>query len=164
MFVAFITYSYFRITAVTFYWLLAMSKANDLTCSSHFVTHDNPISLGVKWQKWRQVFIFYLAPKDITDAHQKKTLMLQNGSTDLQKIYLTLNIPPLTNDSNVYDYACTLLDNHILPKQNKPCELHLFCSISQRPDETISQYVTRLYTLANSVNSLRLMISWQIRW
>ena len=89
--------------------------------------------------------------------------MLQDGSTDLQEIYLTLNIPPLTNDSNVYDYACTLLDNHILPKQNKLCELHLFCSISQRPDETISQYVTRLYTLANSVNSLRLMISWQIR-
>lgn len=94
-----------------------MSKANDLTCSSHFVTHGNPIILGVKWQKWRQVFIFYLAPKDITDTHQKKTLMLQDGSTDLQEIYLTLNIPPLTNDSNVYDYACTLLDNHILPKK-----------------------------------------------
>ena len=58
--------------------------------------------------------------------------------------------PNPTDDTNVYDIACTLLDNHFIPKQNKRYERHIFRSSHQKSDETISQYVTRLRTLSKS--------------
>ena len=127
-----------------------MAKAIDIACPSNFPTHGDPTSLGVKWRKWRQGFNLYLTAAGITDPNQKKALLLHCGGTDLQEIHSTLTEPAVTDTTTVYDVACTALDNHFLPKQNKRYERHIFRSNSQMQDESISQYVTRLRTLAKS--------------
>ena len=79
-----------------------MAKAIDVLAPSKFLADGDPTSLSSRWKKWRDGFDLYLTATAITDADQKKALLLHCGGDTLQEIFATLTIT--TNDNATDNY------------------------------------------------------------
>ncbi|XP_057310511.1 uncharacterized protein K02A2.6-like [Hydractinia symbiolongicarpus] len=127
-----------------------MARAVDISCPPHFDTNGDVTSLGTRWKRWRNGFDLYLVAAGITDNTQKKALLLHCAGEDLRELFDTLPEPEAADGQNDYVKACTALDTYFLPKKNKRYERHVFRTCAQKESESISQYVTRLRTLAKT--------------
>lgn len=126
-----------------------MAKFIDITAPKPFNVHGDTTSLGTRWQKWRQGFDLYLVAAGITNAIQKKALLLHCGGEDLRELFSTLP-DPINAEDDDYIKVCTALNSYFLPKKNKRYERHVFKMSAQKETETVSQYITRLRSLAKT--------------
>ena len=112
-----------------------MAKFVDISCPTIFNTHGETTSLGTRWKKWLQGFNLYLIAAGITDANQKKALLLHCGGEDLRELFDTLPEPTADVATSDYEKACLSLNNYFLPKRNKRYERHVFRTCAQKDNE-----------------------------
>ena len=117
----------------------------DLAPLMPFDPHSAPSSIGQRWQAWRRRFETYLRALNITNTTRQRALLLYQVGQATQEIFD--NIPENGADDD-YARALATLDAYFLPKKSVDFEIFQFRQAKQRPDETVSQYATRLRQLA----------------
>ena len=85
-----------------------------------------------------------MTPGDYTNRQQRRAQLLHFAGPDVQDTFLTL---PNTGTARDYDAA---VNAYFVPKVNPAYARHSFRQMTQRPDETVRQFVTRLWTAANN--------------
>ena len=81
---------------------------------------------------------------NITDDKQKHASLLYQAGQETQEIFETF-----TNTDNDYKTAIEKLDQYFMPKKNVDYEIFQFRQATQKPEETVDQFVTpRLRKLA----------------
>ena len=95
--------------------------------------------VGTRWIKWKRAFEIYANARKISDQKQKCSMLLHCGGMQLQDTYFTLK-----GDLSKYDDAEKALTQYFQLSINVPFERHVFRNASQRDDETIEQFITRL--------------------
>ena len=88
-----------------------------------------------------------MTPGEYTNRQQRRAQLLHFAGPDVQDIFLTL---PNTGTVRDYDAAVTALNAYFVPKVNPAYARHTFRQMTQRPGETVRQFVTRLWTAANN--------------
>ena len=100
-------------------------------------------NIGTRWKRWLRSFELYAGGKGVTNAEQKKSLLLHSAGVRVQDIFFTLP-PEGTQDDTVYEKAVKALNKQFTPQVNTPYERHVFRKMEQNPNETIDQYILRL--------------------
>ena len=99
---------------------------------------------------------FYIDSRGITQAGQKKALLLHSAGMEVQDLFETLADPGVpegeADDANAYQKTVRTLDAHLIPQVNIPYERHQFRQIKQEGSETMDQFITRLQHQANNCN------------
>ena len=116
----------------------------DLPKIPNFDSSGDTSNLGIRWTRWLRSFELYVEGQGVTDAGQKKALLLHCAGLSVQDIFFTLTIADPTGDENVYTVMVAKLNEHFLPKVNKTYERSVFRSMTQLQSETIDQFITRL--------------------
>jgi hypothetical protein len=98
-----------------------------------------------RWDGWVKALEYYFGACTITDAKQKRAVLLHVAGRDVQDVFETL-----ANTGNDYDTAKTKLNEYFTPKCNLAYERHVFHCAVQVSKEPISRYVTRLKKLAQT--------------
>ena len=124
---------------------LTLATRMDVKALPTFEPGD-PTNLSARWKRWIKAFELYAAGKGVTDAAQKKALLLHSAGMETQDIFFTLTLPD--GDGSEYDKAKKALSDHFTPQANIPYERHLFRRMVQSQTETVDQFVTRLRTQA----------------
>ncbi|KAK3700582.1 hypothetical protein QZH41_001580 [Actinostola sp. cb2023] len=116
-----------------------------------FDCKGNPTSVGPRWKRWKRSFEFYVEAKGIDKDPQRKVLLLHCAELEVQDVYDTLTDPgPVGEDDKEYDKVMRTLDHHFSPQVNVPFERHQFRQAKQDESETVDQFVTRLFQLAEN--------------
>ena len=102
--------------------------------------------VGTRWIEWKRAFEIYANARKISDQKQKCSMLLHCGGMQLQDIYFTLK-----RDLSKYDDAEKALTQYFQPSISVPFERHVFRNASQRDDETIEQFITRLRQKARNM-------------
>ena len=103
----------------------------------------DPTSIGQHWKTWKRRFETYLIALNVKDDAQKRALLLHQAGQETQEIFETL----LDTGEN-YKTAMDKLDEYFLSKKNVDYETLRFRQASQKSDESLDQFVTRLHKLA----------------
>ena len=103
----------------------------------------DPMSLSQRWKTWKRRFETYLVAINVTDAKQKRALLLYQAGEATQEIFDTL-----IDTGENYDTAIEKLDEYFSQKKNLEYEIFQFRPAKQNIDETTDQFATRLRKLA----------------
>ena len=92
----------------------------------------------------------------ITNPDQKLAVLLDYAGDDVHDDYETLTIPPAAEvaegenppeGNDMFSRSVVALNNHYAPQVQREYEVFTFREATQREDETLDQYVTRLRKL-----------------
>ena len=85
-------------------------------------------SISPRWKRWKKSFQFFVEGKGVTNAEQKKALLLHCAGVNVQEIFETLTsfAADVKDEIDEYEAALTILDEHFSPKANVPVRSHLF--------------------------------------
>ena len=108
---------------------------------------SDPTSLGPRWKAWKRRFETYIAALGVTDATQKRVLLLYQAGQATQDIFDTLTD---TGEANNCKKAMEKLDAYFTPKKNVGYEIFKFHTAVQLPNETVDQFATRFRKLAQT--------------
>ena len=134
----------------------AMAGNPVLTTFPHFDTTTEPASIGPRWKQWMRRFNNRLRAMAITDPDQKLAVLLDYAGDDVHDDYETLTIPPAAEvaegenppeGNDMFSRSVVALNNHYAPQVQREYEVFTFREATQREDETLDQYVTRLCKL-----------------
>ena len=92
---------------------MTVAIQGDLGGISSFDIHGDPTTVGARWKKWRRSFELFACGKGVTNARQKKALLLHCGGTQMQDVYFTF--PPARQPGEgetVYTVAIEQLDRY----------------------------------------------------
>ncbi|MCG8048362.1 MAG: DDE-type integrase/transposase/recombinase [Candidatus Thiodiazotropha taylori] len=101
--------------------------------------------MGQRWTAWLKSFHYFATGSGVTEKTQKRALLLHMVGPNVQEIFETL---PDRGGNGDFDKAVDALNLHFKPKANVPYERHVFRQSSQKEDETVEQFATRLRKLA----------------
>lgn len=86
-----------------------------------------------------------LESHNIETAKRKKAMLLHCGGSDLQDIFYAIpDADIIIEDEDPYIKTKEVLTNYFKPKINTTFERHKFRNMSQKEEESIGQFVTRL--------------------
>lgn len=120
------------------------TKLSHLAPPPPFDAESESSSLA-RWKEWRERFEMYLLAANITDAKQKRALLLYVAGPAVHKIFNTL-----TDTGTDYKTAIEKLDAYFQPKKNLIYERYVFKQTRPNPDESADRFVTRLRQLAET--------------
>ena len=116
---------------------------------SRFDCFSQPSTLGPRWTRWLKSFELFADGKGLIiteDANnatkqRRRALLLHTAGPDVQDIFYTLE-----NADEVTDYnaAVTALNTYFVPKVDSAIARQTFLRITQKPGDTVQQFVTRL--------------------
>jgi hypothetical protein len=121
---------------------------------AHFDHVGEPESLNKRWLTWRDELELFLLASGVTDAGQKKALMLHMGGPGLREINSNFtaadrNQVPDAENADVYRQTKALFNSHFALRQNVPKARQNFIGASPAPGEVVNNYVMRLKTLVS---------------
>ena len=119
--------------------------ANHLQPMSPFLPQSDPTNTSARWSLWMERFDNYLRALNITNEGRKRALLLYQVGDDVYKIFKTLSDAGEDND---YAAAVDALTKYFEPAKNPLYQTYSFRQASQREDETIDEFHTRLRQLA----------------
>ena len=100
---------------------------------------------GPHWTKWLTRFERLIVGMNITDATQKRALLLHYAGPDVDNIFETL---PDTGEDKDYKKAVECLNVYFVPKVNTIYEEYQFRQAKQCSNESLASYHIRLRQLA----------------
>ena len=103
----------------------------------------DPTLIRQCWKAWKRRFETYLVALNVKDDARKRALLLYQAGQETQEIFKTLS-----DTGANYKTAIKKLDEYFLPKKNIDYETFRFRQASQKSDESLNQFVTRLRKLA----------------
>ncbi|KAK3097548.1 hypothetical protein FSP39_010680 [Pinctada imbricata] len=121
---------------------MATAITTDLGGLPQFDCKGEVSNIGTKWKRWIRAFELFVTGKGVTDADQKKALLLHCAGMNVQDIYYTL--PEIAGEDDAYVKTKTALETYFSPQVNLPYERHVFRNLAQSESETIEQFITRL--------------------
>ena len=98
--------------------------------------------VGPRWDRWKTRLQYYIDARGITVDNRKRALLLHLAGPSIQDIFATLS-----DTGTSYMKALTALNTYFTPQKSLQFERHTFRQAHQAPNESISQYVTRLRQL-----------------
>ena len=123
--------------------MAAKTVAINVTPITVFDPHGDQSTVFQKWQRWIRSFTLYADASGITDAKQKRQLLLHCAGQQTQDIFFTFDPEPAD-----YEEAKKKLEEYFKPAKNLPYQRHIFRQAKQKDGETMAQFVTRLRQLA----------------
>lgn len=117
----------------------------DVPAPQAFAVAAEASSVAQRWKQWIVAFDYYIAATGVTNAAQKKALLLHVAGREVQEIFATLEA---ANES--LEAAQKVLTDYFTPKINIRYERFLFWQCSQEQGESIDSFVTRLHKLAST--------------
>ena len=112
----------------------------DIPSVRNFDPHDSKAS----WTKWVRSFELFAEGRGVTEAKQRKALMLHCAGTAVQDIFYTLELVQGTSGDSEYDITKKTLNRHFESKINVPYERYCFRQLSQELNESMEEFVVRL--------------------
>ena len=114
----------------------------------------DPTTQTARWKKWVSKLQNFLVAHNITDADQKKSILLLYAGDQVSDIY---DIIPdadkaLGENEDAYEKVVALLNLKFKSKTNLDFEINRFRQCVQKPNETLDQYYSELLKLASSCN------------
>ena len=100
---------------------------------------------GARWTNWLERFHTYLLAANVKEPQRQRALLLYQAGPEVYNIFKTL---PDTGDEKDYKKAVDALTKHFEPDKNQIFEIYNFRQATQRTEETIDEFHTRLRTLA----------------
>jgi len=109
-----------------------------------------PATLAQRWDRWKAQFELYVAASGVADKLQKRALLLHLAGPGVREIIFKFKTYPdeVKGDAKEFDKAMTCLSNHFKVKTNVPLARQRLLASKPNPGETISNFVTRLKSLA----------------
>lgn len=104
-------------------------------------------SLAQRWGKWIKRVELFMTASNITEAAQKRAILLHLAGPEVQEIFETL-----TDTGNDYETAKLKLKGYFEPKCNVTYERHIFRNTTPLAQETVASFVTRLRQIAENCN------------
>ena len=120
-----------------------MAKSIDINAYERSNQNMNPTHLGHAWERWHRGFELFATGKGVTDATQKRALLLYHAGLEFPDIFFTLTEEREDTDST-YQKCVKTLKKHFTPKINTPHERYLFRQLKQQASETVEKFITRL--------------------
>ncbi len=126
-----------------------------------FDIHGECSSQGTRWDLWLKRFENFLVAANIEDSKRRRALLLHFAGEQVHSIFTTLEEDSTSLEDGTkgegteghsgldsYKIAVHLLNSYFQPKKNIDYESYVFRSCKQNPDETLTQFCTRLRKLA----------------
>ena len=110
-----------------------------------FDAHGDQSNASERWKRWLRSFERYATASGCADPDQKKDLLLHCAGIDVQDIFDTLVVDPVT-----YETTVRALTDYFTPMTNTSYSRHIFRQEKQKDGETVAQFATRLRTLAKT--------------
>ena len=99
-------------------------------------------SVGSCWDRWKTHLQYYIDAHGITVDNRKWVLLIHLARPAIQDIFTTLS-----DTGTSYMEALTMLSTYFTPQKSLQFEQDTFRQAHQAPNESISQYITRLRRL-----------------
>lgn len=112
--------------------------AVNIPCIPSFDPQGDSSNEAHQWTRRKWSFDLYMEARGDVQINQKPALFLHCARMDVQYIFETLN------SGNTSDEAVTAPDNYFKPQQNVTFERHQFRQMTQKENEKIAQFITRL--------------------
>ena len=109
----------------------------------NFNVHES--AAGSKWKKYLLRFKNMMDAFEITDDKRKKALLLHYAGEDTFNIYTTFT----GYDNLNFTQLCEKLNGYFNPKKCVEYEVHKFRKLSQKEDESLDDFHTRLQLRAD---------------
>ena len=84
----------------------------------------------------------------ITQASRKKTMLLHYAGEDTCDVFETVTLPEPTDESDEYSTAVKAFADYFEPQKRVDHNVYIFRRESQKSDENITEFYTRLQLLA----------------
>jgi len=112
------------------------------------VDPSNQFQTGERWMSWKKRFERQLRYFEIEDVQKKIDALLIYGGKEIEDIEENNPDPDAVEDEDAYGRLIRKLELVFLPEQNTTLATHKFRSQTQKKDENISTYATRLRKIA----------------
>jgi len=135
----------YRVVFYQMFWLIALcynilaTRMAKITSILPFDPFEQTGSMGPRWDRWKTRLQYYIDAHGITVDNRKRALLLHLAGPAVQDIFVTLS-----GIGTSYMEALTTLNTHFTPQKSLQLERHTFRQAHQTPNESISQYMTRL--------------------
>ena len=118
-----------------------MAKAlNNIPAIESFVVEKaRTTNLSKKWETWKDDFQLFVIASGITNAAQKRALLLHMAGKEVKEIYRSL-----AKSEDTYEEVIEKLDDYFKPKKNLSYERYVFKKSKQNADEDTATYITKL--------------------
>jgi hypothetical protein len=94
---------------------------------------------SIRWTKWIRDFKTYCIANNVTDAEQKKAVLLLMVGEDVRDIYYASE-----NTEDDFNAVVTKLNKYFEPHKNTVFQVFQFDTMFQNDTESLAEYVTRL--------------------
>ena len=121
---------------------ILVTRMAEITSIPPFDPFEQTGSVGPRWDSRKTCLQYYIDAHGITVDNHKRALLLHLAGPAVQDIFATLS-----DTGTSYMEALTALNTHFTPQKSLQFEQHTFRQAHQAPNESISQYVTRLRRL-----------------
>ena len=116
-----------------------------LNCPAAFSYDDESRSTaGSRWPVWIRVFELFADGSGITDAQQKKAILLHVVGRAAREIYFTLK-----KDTDDYNAVVKVFKDYFAPLKNVDYEIFNFGLMRQRESESVDDFIVRLRVAAD---------------
>lgn len=137
--------------------LTRMDKLKGFSNLPPFSYTDVPLAeRRSKWHVWKRGFEICLRASKVTNAIEKKDLLLAQGGFGLQEIFF--NIPGADveedkdNGIDPYEVAIMKLDGYFAPQRHEAHERYLFWAMQPETDEGLEKFLMRVQVHASKCN------------
>ncbi|CAB4036769.1 Hypothetical predicted protein [Paramuricea clavata] len=117
-----------------------------------FIVYGNDTSsssIATRWKKWLQRFNNLMVAMDISAKKRKRALLIHLAGSQVYDIFDTFTAEQKGSEDD-FDTAVKSLTTYFEPKKNTEYEIYKFRQASQRHDEKLDSYHTRLRHLAST--------------
>ena len=109
---------------------------------------DEPATLAQRWTTWKAEFELYVTASGISDATQKRALLLHLAEPRVRDIFNTSIPAEVRGGAKDYDKAMDSLSDHFKHRKNAPMARQTFLAAKPSAGDTIDNFITRLQKLA----------------
>ena len=117
-----------------------------------FIVYGNDTSsssIATRWKKWLQRFNNLMVAMDISAKKRERALLIHLAGSQVYDIFDTFTAEQKGSEDD-FDTAVKSLTTYFEPKKNTEYEIYKFRQASQRHDEKLDSYHTRLRHLAST--------------
>ena len=99
-----------------------------------------------EWGSYVERLEFFFTANDITDAEEKKAILLSSSGSKTYTLFRGLTAPAKPDDMTFAELV-KLMKNHLSPKPNPIAERFRFNTCDRQPEESVANYVMELRRL-----------------
>ena len=120
-----------------------MAAKLDIPPVSQFQIGNDLTNVSQRWEEWLKRFKYYIDAAAVTNAKQKRALLLHMAGPEVQDVFDTLE-----NTGDNFDQAVAKINEYFKPYKNTGFGRHAFKQAEQQESETVANFVTRLQKLS----------------